>query len=188
MDRRLCCAAMALSLTAYAAAAAQEPRVNQDAKTAAEFTRRVNEYVDLHKRLEGTLPALSNNATPEEIDRNQRALGRMIAAARKGAKPGDLFSAQTRALLRRYLAAVFGGPDGRQLKASIMDENPGQVRLAVNQRYPDQIPLSTMPPQVLEWLPKLPEELEYRFVGDRLVLMDVHAHIIVDLIENALPN
>jgi hypothetical protein len=61
------------------------------------------------------------------------------------------------------------------------------VKIAVNQPYPDQIPLSTMPPQVLQWLPKLPEELEYRFVADRLILMDVHAHIIVDYIEGALP-
>ena len=37
-----------------------------------------------------------------------------------------------------------------------------------------------MPPQVLQALPKLPEELEYRFIGDRLILFDIHAHIIVD--------
>jgi hypothetical protein len=43
-----------------------------------------------------------------------------------------------------------------------------------------------MPPQVLEGLPRLPDELEYRFLGDRLILMDVHARTIVDLIDNAL--
>ena len=31
------------------------------------------------------------------------------------------------------------------------------------------------------------EELEFRFIGDRLILMDVHAHIILDIIEDALP-
>ena len=37
-----------------------------------------------------------------------------------------------------------------------------------------------MPPQVLKKLPKLPEELEYRFVRQNLILFDPHAHIIAD--------
>jgi hypothetical protein len=44
-----------------------------------------------------------------------------------------------------------------------------------------------MPPQLLASLPKLPEALEYRFIGDRLILLDVHAHLVVDFIERALP-
>ena len=43
-----------------------------------------------------------------------------------------------------------------------MDENTTTLKLAVNTRYPDDLPVSTMPPQVLAMLPKLPEELEYR--------------------------
>jgi hypothetical protein len=68
-----------------------------------------------------------------------------------------------------------------------MDENPGLPNLKVNERYPDTVPLSTIPPQVLQGLPKLPEEMEFRFIGNTLILMDVHAHIIVDFIEQALP-
>jgi hypothetical protein len=44
-----------------------------------------------------------------------------------------------------------------------------------------------MPPQVLEPLPKLDEEMEYRFLGQRLVLLDTHAHIVVDYTEDVLP-
>jgi hypothetical protein len=44
-----------------------------------------------------------------------------------------------------------------------------------------------MPPQVLKALPKLEEDLEYRFIGERLVLMDAHAHIIVDFTDDVLP-
>jgi hypothetical protein len=178
-----------LSLAAaQSGGSAAQTKVNPDARIAAEFVARVDEYLALHRRLEEKLPKLSNEATPEQIDTHQRTLGRMMANARRGAKPGDVFTRETRALFRRYLAAVFGGPDGRQLKASIMDENPGAVKVSVNQRYPDQIPLATMPPQVLQWLPQIPDELEYRFIGDRLVLLDVHAHLIVDVIEDALPN
>jgi hypothetical protein len=57
----------------------------------------------------------------------------------------------------------------------------------VNGRYPDGVPLTTMPPQVLAALPKLPPELEYRFIGERLVLLDGPAHLIVDFIQDALP-
>ena len=41
-----------------------------------------------------------------------------------------------------------------------MDENPVSVKLAVNGRYPDGVPLSTVPPQVLQTLPKLTEDLD----------------------------
>jgi len=36
-------------------------------------------------------------------------------------------------------------------------------------------------------MPKLSEDLEYRFVGDWLILLDVHAHVIADFIEDVLP-
>jgi len=86
------------------------------------------------------------------------------------------------------MALVFGGPDGKQLRDSIMDENVLRDRaLTVNSRYPDTVPLSTVPPQVLAGLPVLPEELEYRFIGHRLILMDVHAHIIIDFVDHAIP-
>jgi hypothetical protein len=68
-----------------------------------------------------------------------------------------------------------------------MDENPGPIRLRVNGRYPDTVPLTTMPPKVLAALPKLPSSLEYRFIGERLILLDVPAHLVVDFIEDALP-
>jgi hypothetical protein len=42
-----------------------------------------------------------------------------------------------------------------------------------------------MPPQVLKQLPKLPEELEYRFVRTNLILFDPHAHTIPDWVERA---
>jgi hypothetical protein len=73
------------------------------------------------------------------------------------------------------------------MMATILDDNPGPIQLMVNGRYPDEVPLSTVPPQVLSSLPKLPEELEYRFVGERLVLLDVHAHTIADYMDNAFP-
>lgn len=166
--------------------AADQP-VNPDAKALAAFLERVNEYVKLHQKYEAALPKLPKEATPEQIDKNQRALGQLIKDARRGARQGDIFTPESQAVIKQLLAKVFGGPDGAALKASIMDENPGVPKILANDRYPDTVPLSTIPPQVLEGLPKLPEEMEFRFVGNTLVLMDVHAHIIADFIPNALP-
>ena len=71
-----------------------------------------------------------------------------------------------------------------------MDENlasPSAVKLAVNGRYPDNVPLATVPPRVLQTLPKLSQDLEYRFIGDSLILLDVRAHVIADFIEDIVP-
>jgi len=169
-----------------AAAPADQP-VNADAKAVAGFLDRVNQYVALHQKLENSLPTLSKESTPEQIDKHQRALSKMIQDARKDAKPGDLFTPESQVVFKQLLAKVFGGPDGAALKASIMDENPGVPSLKVNDRYPDTVPVSTIPPQVLEGLPKLPEEMEFRFVGNDMILMDTHAHIVADFVKNAFP-
>jgi hypothetical protein len=164
------------------------PLSAEDAAAMATMNDRLKEYVELHQKVESALPKLPDDATPQQIDRNQRVFERKIREARAGAKPGDIFTAEAQPVIKRLLAEVFDGPDGKQLKASIMDENPVGIRLTVNGRYPDAVPISTVPPQVLQTLPKLTEDMEYRFIGDALILLDTHAHVVADFIENALPN
>ena len=163
------------------------PLSTEDAAALATMNARLKEYVELHSKLERTLPKLPDDATPQQIDRNQRQLEQLVREARRTAKQGDLFTPEARPVIKRLLATVFGGPEGKQLKDSIMDENPVGVSVAVNGRYPDTVPVSTVPPQVLQTLPKLSEDMEYRFIGDRLILLDVHAHVIADFIDDALP-
>jgi hypothetical protein len=165
----------------------QGERVNRDAKVMAEFESRVKAYSELHRKLEATLPDLPKETTPEQIRAHRVALAHLIARARPGAEPGEIFTKDTRALFRRYLARVLAGPRGVELRAALREENPGKLRLHVNGPYPESVPVVTAPAQILEALPKLPEELEYRFIGDNLVLHDIHASIIVDVIENAIP-
>ena len=164
------------------------PLSDADAQALATMNDRIKEYIALHQKLERTLPAVPKEATPEQIDQNQRALEKLMQKNRATAKPGDIFTPTAQPVIKRLLATVFGGPDGKQLKSSIMDENPVGIKLAVNARYPDVVPLSTVPPEVLQTLPKLPDELEYRFVGNRLIILDAHAHVVADFIEDALPN
>jgi hypothetical protein len=211
MGRRLdCCAillsvAAAVSFAAFAGAGvqaapaspsgAQPPataparlgqRVNANARALADVRSRIATYAGLHRELEATLPPLPKDASAGQIDKHYRELARLLQQARRGAKPGDIFTPAARSVIRRLIDVVLRGPDGPALRASIRDENPGSLSIAVNARYPDSVPLATMPTTVLEGLPKLPRELEYRFLGDRLLLLDVGPHLIVDLIDHAV--
>lgn len=166
------------------------PLSESDAKALETMNEGIKRYLELHQRLEKSLPALPKEATPQQIDTNQRALEQLVRKERAGAKQGEIFTAEARPVILRLLATVFGGPDGKNLRASIMDENPVdpvKLKVAVNARYPDTVPLTTIPPEVLQTLPKLTEDLEYRFVGDWLILLDTHAHVIADYIPDALP-
>lgn len=156
-------------------------------KAVEEFTAKVKEYAALHKKLEDGLPQLPAKPTPEQIDAKQRELGRLVRQARATARQGDVFTPTMQAYVKKQLTKVFSGPEGAARLSSVMDENPMGTKVVVNDRYPDKIPLSTMPPEVLQVLPKMPEELEYRFVGDNLVILDPHAHIIVDYVSAVLP-
>jgi hypothetical protein len=163
------------------------PLSESDAAALATMNARLKDYVELHLKLEKELPRLPDEATPEQIDKNQRAFEQRMRTVRSGAKQGDLFTPEAQVVIKRLLETVFSGAEGQQLKASILDENPAGMKLAVNARYPDSVPISTVPPQVLQTLPKLTEDLEYRFIGDNLIILDSHAHVIADYIENVLP-
>jgi hypothetical protein len=178
---------LAVAIGGSGVAAQDAKRTNPDAATISDFLKRVDDYVALHKKLEDTLPKLPKEATPQQLDQHQRALAKLIQEHRATAKRGDLFTPAMQRLTLRLMRTVFRSEGGAQLKKEIFEEYTGNVRLTVNGRYPDTVPLSTVPPQVLKGLPKLPEELEYRFVGDRLILLDPHAHLIADYMERAIP-
>ena len=103
---------------------------------------------------------------PEADRPHQRALGKLIQAGAQDGEAGrHLHAGDAARWCGRCSRPIFR----RQGRRADQVGDPGQriqgnVKLTVNGRYPDDSPLSTMPPQVLQTLPKLPEELEYRFV------------------------
>jgi hypothetical protein len=164
----------------------KSPAVNATAAVMADFQKRIDAYVGSRRKLEATLPKLSNQTNPQEIDAHQRALGQLMQDSRKTAKPGDLLTPAMQRVVRTILRPIFSGPEGTQVKSEILDkEDKTNAKLVVNGRYPDDVPISTVPPQVLASLPKLPDELEYRFIQNSLILFDSHAHIIVDFMDRA---
>jgi hypothetical protein len=166
------------------------PLTPQDSQALATMTERIKQYLELHDQVEQSLPSRPTEATPEQIDAHQRAFEQAMRGARATAKPGDIFTPEAQPVIRRLMAQVFGGPDGKSLKSSIMDENPANpvaLNVTINSRYPDTVPLTTIPPQVLQALPELTQDLEYRFIGDWLILLDVEAHIVADFMKDVLP-
>jgi len=183
----LAVALLAGPLTFAAPGVSVAQATNRDAQTLADFQVRVKTYLALRQKLLTGRPALPDKATPEQIDTHQRALSQSIIAARKGARKGDLFGADMTVLLRRLLGPIFKGPEGAAIRSAILEEQPPLVP-TINTRYPDDFPVSTMPPEILKALPKLDENLEFRFIGRHLILMDVPAHLIVDVVDNAMPS
>ena len=163
----------------------QSSLVSADSGTVSDFDRRVKDFVQLRDTIDRDLAKLPDKATPIQIDKHQRELGAAVARARAQAKQGDVFVPGMQTYIRGVVRRVLDGPEGARIKASLMDENPMQVKVDVNGRYPDEIPMSTMPPDILAALPPLGEDLEYRFVGNRLVLLDIQSHLIIDFVTNA---
>ncbi len=72
-------------------------------------------------------------------------------------------------------------------RKALIVELPKGIKIGVNTIYPTTLPLATFPANLLEKLPKLPPELEYRIVGRDLILRDTTGNVIVDVMPNVFP-
>jgi hypothetical protein len=184
-----CVLTVLLVVPTLASASAQNAqRVNRDSAIAADFQSRVAAYVKLHKQAQGGAPQPKKTSSPATITEYQHRLADAIRRLRPQAKRGDIFSPEAAGLFRKLISREMHGRDGAKLRKSFRDAEPVRgVRLEINQSYPDGLPLQSMPPSLLQVLPKLPPQLEYRFVGRELVLRDIQADLIVDTIPDAFP-
>jgi hypothetical protein len=150
-----------------------------------DFKDRLDKYTSIRKSADDHTPPLKRTEDPGKIEVAQDALAKRIHDLRASAKHGDIFSPEISAYFRRLLRPEL---KDKGTKDSIADDNPGNIPyLKVNAVYPENEPLSTVPPNVLITLPPLPEDIEFRFVGRHLILRDSRANLIIDYIPNALP-
>jgi hypothetical protein len=168
--------------------APKPPGVNADSLVIADFEKQVKEYVKLHKKAEVGLPALKPTDSPHTLNQRRRILAGRIQTARQDAKQGDLFSPPVSQLYKRLISMAYQASGPASVGTSLRHDEPvSNVRAQVNGLYPETIPLQTTPPSILLNLPPLPPELDYRIVGQNLVLRDTGANIIVDYIPDAIP-
>jgi hypothetical protein len=126
-------------------------------------------------------------ASPGKLNADQDALAANVRAARPNAKQGDIFTPEIATYFRRQIATTLRGPKGSSIKATLRHAEPVKLRVQVNQKYPQGVPLQSTPPSLLLNLPPLPKELEYRIVDSSLVLRDGQANLIVDFVPNVFP-
>jgi hypothetical protein len=149
----------------------------------------VNDYVAMHRRIEKAVGPIDINSTPESINRSMMALAAAIRVERPDARQGEFFTPVLARELRGRIndALLDHGFTAADVYTSAQVEgiDPTIVRLRVNGTFPWVLGAS-MFPCVIEALPPLPPELQYRIVGNDLVLIDVHASLIVDILPNVL--
>ncbi|HEY2386068.1 MAG TPA: hypothetical protein VGK30_03835 [Candidatus Binatia bacterium] len=152
---------------------------------APDFIVHTAEYVALHRRVAARLPAARSTDDAARITERRKALAAGIRAERSEARQGSVFTPQMETRLRHTVRADLQSraPDDR---AAVGREVP-RVPFKVNDPYPEREPQATVPPTLLASLPRLPNELEYRFCDRHLILLDVDANLIVDYIPDVLP-
>jgi hypothetical protein len=188
---RLICSA-ALMLGVAAQAAAQEPPrtggppVNPRAALMKAFVDRVHAYVELQKKAEEGIPDLSGDENPSMIEAHQAAMAARMKILRPGAKRGDLFG-DADAIFREALRQDAAARRQRGVKAAA-EEVPKYEPPRVNVAYPETQPLATVPPLLLSQFPRLPEGMEYRFLGNDLILRDTKANLVADFINETVPS
>jgi hypothetical protein len=167
------------------AASIAQRATSPTAAALAEFTKQVNAYMELHKKAESAVPEVKKGATPAEVLEFEKGLAERIKAARPTAKQGDVFTPDAVPILKKIFADYYQRRSGREIRL-LFDEVPN-FKPQVNMTYPANAPKASFPPRLALTMPQLPDELEYRLVGDSLILRDSEANLIIDYLPAIVP-
>jgi hypothetical protein len=148
-----------------------------------EIARYLAINTDLRAEVTGPVP----NSTARELNTASDMLFNAIRRARPRGRQGDFFDADATGLIMQRLREALRSPNASAALAGIDDERPATLRPQIYVRFPAADEMATMPPSLLRVLPPLPAELEYRIVGEYLVLRDVKAAMILDFVPKAVP-
>ena len=195
VNTRICSGLVTIGVLSIAALAASEASSAQDALTTEHAVQQFNEgvagYVALRTRVAGSVPRLEVLPDAARIFEQVEVLARSIRAARSFAQLGDLFTRDARLVLRIDIRNALADAhiDATELMEEFeADVSPGSDRplVEVNGPFPWGFG-AALPPVLLDRLPALPDEVQYRFIGRDLVLVDVDANLVVDILPDALP-
>lgn len=150
------------------------------------FEERLNEYAVLHRRLQAPLP-LKPSDSPYLLTVKREYLASAIKRRRPTAEQGDMFAPEVAQLFRDLIAEALVGRDVEAMLRDLFEDQPLVLGFQprVHDGYPDWA-THEMPVILLQWLPPLPEELEYRLIDHDLLLWDAEADLIVDVLPGAI--
>jgi hypothetical protein len=166
---------------------AHQPSSTCDAAVA-EFTARLREYLSMRQEAAPDLLSERLFDDPLEMLFIRDALRRSIRHARPGARAGDLFTPHAASAFRHIIAATAAADhvDPKDIVRVLRgDRLPGAQPPVVNRSYDWRLG-TWMWPALLQTLPPLPPDLQYRIVDDDLVLIDLRANLVVDILEDAM--
>jgi hypothetical protein len=151
------------------------------------FEERIGEYAALHRRLEEPLPPLKPYTSPRAVLLRRTYLRTAIKTARPNARQGDIFAPPVARLFRDLITNALAGRDAEAMLRDLFEEQPTLYAFhpRVYEQYPDWA-THEMPLILLLRLPVLPEDIEYRLVDHDLVLWDIDADLIVDVLPGAV--
>jgi len=162
------------------------PRNETEDRVISDFKARLDKYEAVSSKLRAEIFPAASETAAAEIHKRQKELAARVIQALPGWKQGDIFGPEISALFKRRLAEALSGPDGANNRGAIFDDAPPPQHVEVMTEYPTGMPVATVPAEILALLPVLPKELEYRFIGRDLILFDVSAYLMVDVIPDAI--
>lgn len=183
---------VAVLVAALAVGCGEEPyeaRTDPTEAPFAEFGKRVDAYVALRDSLAEKMGPLDETKSQAEIAARATTLASLITSARDSARQGDIFTPEFSAIVTTLIKTEYA----RRADSVVEQRDDAQEELpnfvpAVNMIYPTTYPLATFPPTLLPLLPRLPpDKVEYRIVTHYLILRDVEANLILDVMPNAVP-
>jgi hypothetical protein len=192
MARRAHALALAAAIVASATVHAQlQPMAPTPLEERAieQFDRAIDDYVALHRRMERSLPPARVFNDAEDMFGAADALRQAIVGARPNAHRADVFTPLVSQVFRaRLLRAIrWYKHDPADILADNQAERLPETPIPdINKPFPWALGAAVWP-TLLRVLPELSEELEYRFVDRDLVLIDVQANLVVDILVDALP-
>lgn len=178
------CLTLALAASAAAQTAIRQPEPLAPALK--EFQQRLQAYLALRAELGKKLAPLSITPSAPELAARQTALATALRTARAGATQGNLIPPAVQAEIARRVQADFRRRS-EETEDAALQEVPKRPRPVINRVYPPDEALATVPPLLLGELPQLPDNLQYRFYGRHVVILDGDVQIIIDYVPDALP-
>jgi hypothetical protein len=182
-------AVIAATLVTGASGGAQGPSIDVTSQAVAAFDRSTSDYASLHRRLEEPIGSIRLGMSVDAINRHIQLLATAIRVERADAQAGAFFTAALATELRARVQRALDEHGYTAADVLAHGRVPGvdyaRVRLQVNDTFPWVLGVAMLP-GVIDALPALPPELQYRIVGRELVLIDVHAMVIVDILTNLL--
>jgi hypothetical protein len=148
------------------------------------FNGSVEAYMALHRGLAHPLPMLDPNRGSWSHSLSRRSLASAIRGARATAKQGDIFLPTVADLFRNLIANTLADRHPGAMFDVWPEESWPADDPVVNEPFPNGAS-HAVPAELLHHLPALPNEIEYRIVNGILVLLDVHADIVIDVLPDA---